>query len=327
MKKLVLLLLLIVTLGACAQVKISDMTNTTNSTGLYVPGVRAGSNFKFILDSLKTTKLDSIAVRNDSLFEYRYGNGLGVFKGKASSYSAGYGILLNSHTFSIDTFSLATRGRLYKALDSLRRITAVDTVAINNLISINSILSQTITAIRALTEVVGNGLVYLKDPNIGGLFYYDSADHTSADDGLNVIVDAAGNRYKRSTEAGAFPSIAAMRASTYYLKKLPFYSLSGYYANGDGGSGYFYYDAASSATDDGVTVIKPTEVSGAGRYIRIDISQITAAQAGIKNDGTDQTSRMNAVFALSVIKSLTFSIRCSKDHRQGKRTRQESHFH
>ena len=36
----------------------------------------------------------------------------------------------------------------------------------------------------------------------------------------------------------------------------------------DGFGGIFYWSASSTATDDGVTVIKPTGVSGAGRYLR-----------------------------------------------------------
>lgn len=37
---------------------------------------------------------------------------------------------------------------------------------------------------------------------------------------------------------------------------------------GDGYGGLFYWDASSSATDDSLTIIKPTGVSGAGRYLR-----------------------------------------------------------
>lgn len=43
----------------------------------------------------------------------------------------------------------------------------------------------------------------------------------------------------------------------------------GYYAPDDKGGGNFYYDTSSIATDDGGLVIKPTAVSGAGRWLRI----------------------------------------------------------
>ena len=44
----------------------------------------------------------------------------------------------------------------------------------------------------------------------------------------------------------------------------------GYYAAGDGGGNAFYWDSTSTATDNGVTVIKPTLVSGAGRWLAIN---------------------------------------------------------
>lgn len=38
---------------------------------------------------------------------------------------------------------------------------------------------------------------------------------------------------------------------------------------GDAGGGLFFWNATSSAADDGVTVIKPTGESGSGRYVRL----------------------------------------------------------
>ena len=45
---------------------------------------------------------------------------------------------------------------------------------------------------------------------------------------------------------------------------------SGYYNAGDGGGNSFYWDGTSSATHNGSTVIKPTAVSGAGRWLAIN---------------------------------------------------------
>ena len=45
---------------------------------------------------------------------------------------------------------------------------------------------------------------------------------------------------------------------------------SGYYNAGDGGGNSFYWDGTSSATHNGATVIKPTLVSGAGRWLAIN---------------------------------------------------------
>lgn len=46
-------------------------------------------------------------------------------------------------------------------------------------------------------------------------------------------------------------------------------TMLGYYAEGDGGGGDFYYDAASTDDDDGGYIIKPDDVSGAGRWKRV----------------------------------------------------------
>jgi hypothetical protein len=46
----------------------------------------------------------------------------------------------------------------------------------------------------------------------------------------------------------------------------------------DGFGGLFYWNASSSATDDGISVIKPTGVSGNGRYLRQKNSQFYASK-------------------------------------------------
>jgi hypothetical protein len=66
-------LLTIFSVGSFGQIKISEMTNTTNPVGGYIPIARAGANFKLITDSIASKKVDSTKVRNDSLFQYRYG--------------------------------------------------------------------------------------------------------------------------------------------------------------------------------------------------------------------------------------------------------------
>ena len=58
----------------------------------------------------------------------------------------------------------------------------------------------------------------------------------------------------------------------------------GYYVAGDGGGNTFYWDSTSGATDNGGTIIKPTSVSGAGRWLAVDPTYITFAQFGGKSD-------------------------------------------
>ncbi len=60
-------------------------------------------------------------------------------------------------------------------------------------------------------------------------------------------------------------------------------SVAGYYAPGDGGGGIFYYDAGSSATDNGGTIIAPTV--GSGRWKRIYSDTINVKHFGAKGDG------------------------------------------
>lgn len=47
------------------------------------------------------------------------------------------------------------------------------------------------------------------------------------------------------------------------------FTLLGENAKGDTAIRFYYYNSASTATDDGENVIKPTSVSGAGRYLKI----------------------------------------------------------
>lgn len=43
----------------------------------------------------------------------------------------------------------------------------------------------------------------------------------------------------------------------------------GYYSSGDGGAGLFYWDAASTATDDGFMAIQPNSAPATGRWRRL----------------------------------------------------------
>lgn len=65
----------------------------------------------------------------------------------------------------------------------------------------------------------------------------------------------------------AFDSIADMRAITTTPENNAVYTLSGYYAPGDGGGGDFYWDSTSTETDNGGTIIKVTAIT-TGRWKR-----------------------------------------------------------
>ncbi len=77
-----------------------------------------------------------------------------------------------------------------------------------------------------------------------------------------------------------------MRASSGHLTSTRAV-MSGYHADGDGGGGAFYWDATSTATDDGGTVVKPASVGGAGRWLRLfDGGKHNAKWFGAKGDGS-----------------------------------------
>ena len=63
-------------------------------------------------------------------------------------------------------------------------------------------------------------------------------------------------------------------------EKEPVAQTSGYYTAGDGGGNRFYWDGTSSALDNSGTIIKPTFVSGAGRWLAVDNKKATIAQFG-----------------------------------------------
>jgi|GEM_PF-2178739 len=77
--------------------------------------------------------------------------------------------------------------------------------------------------------------------------------------------------------------------------------LRGYYADADGGGGLFLWNATSTATDDGGTIIKPSAVgTGAGRWIRFlqGDAALNIRWFGAKGDGTsDDTAALQAWFA------------------------------
>jgi len=100
-----------------------------------------------------------------------------------------------------------------------------------------------------------------------------------------------------STQVQSFNSIAALllRSGTTIANAA---KTLGYYYAGDGGGNSFYWDGTSTATDNGGTVIKPTAVSGAGRWLAVDTSIINAMQFGVLADGlTDCSPQLRSLFA------------------------------
>jgi len=100
-----------------------------------------------------------------------------------------------------------------------------------------------------------------------------------------------------STQVQSFNSIAALRLRSGTTIANAAKTL-GYYAAGDGGGNSFYWDGTSTATDNAGTVIKPTSVSGAGRWLAVNPNVVYAKQFGAKGDGSkDDTAAIVAAIA------------------------------
>src|ERR1700676_4229777 len=82
--------------------------------------------------------------------------------------------------------------------------------------------------------------------------------------------------------------------------------LLGYYTANDGGGGLFVWNSASTAIDDGGTIIQPTYVSGSnpGRWLRVYDGALNALWFGLKNDGVTPNDAANTAMIASVAAQL-----------------------
>ena len=110
-----------------------------------------------------------------------------------------------------------------------------------------------------------------------------------------------------STQVQSFNSIAALRLRSGTSIANAAKTL-GYYAAGDGGGNAFYWDSTSTATDNSATIIKPTSVSGAGRWLAVDKNNINVKQFGAKTDGTDTTTHFQAAINFAADNGLVVNV-------------------
>ena len=76
-------------------------------------------------------------------------------------------------------------------------------------------------------------------------------------------------------------------------------NLLGYYARGDGGGGVFYWDATSTATDNGGTIIKAAPATG--RWLRVYEGALNIKWFGAKGDGVAGDAAANKAIFDTVI--------------------------
>ena len=105
--------------------------------------------------------------------------------------------------------------------------------------------------------------------------------------------------------------ISALKAldSTVLIDNIISY-VKGYYTVGDGGGGQFYWDASSSESDNGGTVILPTGHMGSGRWVKITKGIITTKDFGCFGDGVsdDTTNFQSALDYIAISKDKLIGI-------------------
>ena len=131
--------------------------------------------------------------------------------------------------------------------------------------------------------------LYLDDDVIYRIILKDAAGVTQFDKD-NISSNGA-----KDAAVLSFENVANLRLSIGNDRE-PVAQTSGYYVAGDGGGNSFYWDGTSSATDNGGTIIKPTLVSGAGRWLAVDTSSyINVKQFGAVGDGVaDDTTAISS---------------------------------
>lgn len=121
----------------------------------------------------------------------------------------------------------------------------------------------------------------------------DLADVTTAEPGVSAswLLIQSGDLFLQTD------TISSLRALSLIPIDGQTITVLGYYANGDGGGGQFYWDATSTEADNGGTIIKVTSIT-TGRWIRI-YQTLNASFFGLVAD--DATDDSNAIIAAGAV--------------------------
>ena len=152
-----------------------------------------------------------------------------------------------------------------------------------------------------ILDANGECNLYLDDDKVYRLILKDANDVTYFD--KDRVSSIGGGDYKVLT----FNTVADLKLKIGSDKE-PVAQTSGYYTAGDGGGNSFYWDGTSSEDDNGGTIIKPTFVSGAGRWLAIESKKANVLQFGAKGDNNtdDYFAIKSALDAVGSFGVLTF---------------------
>lgn len=145
-----------------------------------------------------------------------------------------------------------------------------------------------------ILDANGECNLYLDDDKVYRLILKDANDVTYFD--KDRVSSIGGGDYKVLT----FNTIADLRLKIGSSKE-PVAQTSGYYAAGDAGGNSFYWDDTSNDVENYGTIIKPTFVSGAGRWLALNKYSFSAEQFGAYGDGVaDDTNALNKLLEYCV---------------------------
>jgi len=119
---------------------------------------------------------------------------------------------------------------------------------------------------------------------------------------------------QRNDARWTFDTVAAMRAlPTAAIRGTDVAILKGGSSLNDGTGGLYVWDSSSSASDNGTTIIKPTDNAGNGRFLAMDSTNQGAASGGntvyinVQDEGlvgdgsTDNSSALTTLLASSTV--------------------------
>ena len=131
---------------------------------------------------------------------------------------------------------------------------------------------------------------------------YDFVIKDSSGNTLDTKEDVQGGSGSGDNSEQSVATIAALKAlvsgSTAYV------NVGGYYVNGDGGGGRFYWNSTSSTADNGGTILTPDAAPGTGRWYRVYNEPVDVRWFGAKGDsvlagssGTDDYTAISGALA------------------------------